>query len=61
VEHVLAAFAAEELPALEGVLAEAADAVRVLIGQGLAPAMNRYNRRREPGEAAGPEPSRRDP
>lgn len=55
VEHVLAAFAAEELPTLAQALADAADAVRVLIRQGLGPAMNRYNRRRDDeGEAIQP-------
>jgi len=54
VEHVLAAFAAEELPTLALVLADAAEAVRVLIRQGLGPAMNRYNRRRDEDEAIQP-------
>jgi PTH1 family peptidyl-tRNA hydrolase len=51
VEHVLEVFSAEELPTLAQVLADAADAVRLLIRQGISPAMNRYNRRQEEGGA----------
>ena len=56
VEHVLELFGAEELPTLARVLDEAADAVRVLIRQGLAPAMNRYNRRGDEEGASSAQP-----
>ncbi len=52
-DHVLEVFSPEEMPTLSQVLADAADAVRVLICQGLGPAMNRYNRRPDKGEAQG--------
>jgi PTH1 family peptidyl-tRNA hydrolase len=54
VEHVLDVFTAGELPTLARVLDDAADAVRALIRQGLAFAMNRYNRRRDEHEAIQP-------
>ena len=61
VEHVLEVFSPEEMPTLAQVLEDAADAVRVLIRQGLAPAMNRFNRRPEEAGAssAPPEPGSR--
>jgi PTH1 family peptidyl-tRNA hydrolase len=55
VEHVLEVFGPEEMPTLAQVLEDAADAVQVLIRQGLDPAMNRYNRRpEEAGASSGP-------
>ena len=52
VEHVLEVFSPDDMLTLSQVLEDAADAVRVLIRQGLASAMNRYNRRRDQGEAS---------
>jgi PTH1 family peptidyl-tRNA hydrolase len=60
-EHVLEVFGPEEMPTLSRVLADATDAVRVLIRHGIGPAMNRYNRRPEQEEALSPENLRKGP
>lgn len=45
VEHVLGRFSPEERPEVEKVLAIAADGVNCVLSEGLAAAMNRFNRR----------------
>jgi len=44
-EHVLEEFAPGELPALEEAVRLAADAVECWVAEGVASAMNRFNRR----------------
>ena len=43
VEHVLGRFSDEEKPAVDAVIARAADAVECLLAEGIDIAMNRYN------------------
>jgi PTH1 family peptidyl-tRNA hydrolase len=43
-DHVTARFEAEELPGIEAAVARAADAVETWVGDGLAKAMNTFNR-----------------
>jgi PTH1 family peptidyl-tRNA hydrolase len=50
-DRVLEAFAPEELPLVGVVIDRAAEAVRILITDGLASAMNRYNGRGTAGGA----------
>jgi len=44
-DRVLTPFTREELPAVKSMVEEAADAVAVIAGAGIAVAMNRFNRR----------------
>jgi PTH1 family peptidyl-tRNA hydrolase len=59
-DRVLTDFTPEERPVVAAAVARAAEAVRCLILDGLAPAMNRYNARPEPDSgppaAMGPQP-----
>jgi len=48
VEHVLGGFDPGERPALEALLARAAEAAQVWLGEGLSAAMNRFNPWRAP-------------
>lgn len=50
-DHVLAMFEKDEEAPLHAMIAEAADAIEVLLRDGVKSAMNRYNRRRGEGEA----------
>jgi peptidyl-tRNA hydrolase, PTH1 family len=45
-DHVLAPFESDEEEALRSMIAEAADAIEILLRDGVKTAMNRYNRRR---------------
>lgn len=49
-EHVLEEFAPEEEPVLEGAIRRAADAVECWVAEGALAAMNRFNRREDPGQ-----------
>jgi peptidyl-tRNA hydrolase, PTH1 family len=46
-DHVLARFAPDELPGIEGAIARGADAAEMWISEGLAKMMNMYNRAEE--------------
>jgi PTH1 family peptidyl-tRNA hydrolase len=48
VGHVLSNFSAEEAPQLDALVARAADAAECWVTQGLAAAMNRFNRKDSP-------------
>jgi PTH1 family peptidyl-tRNA hydrolase len=48
-EHVLEAFAPDELPALEATVRRAADAVECWLAEGTLGAMNQFNRKVDPG------------
>jgi PTH1 family peptidyl-tRNA hydrolase len=47
-EHVLRPMRKSELEVAAEMISEAADAVEMILAQGIDPAMNKYNRRREP-------------
>jgi PTH1 family peptidyl-tRNA hydrolase len=47
-DQVLSPFTREEMPAVEAMVEEAADAVAVIAADGIAAAMNRFNRRGDP-------------
>lgn len=49
-EHVLEEFAPEEEPVLEEAIRRAADAVECWAAEGILVAMNRFNRREDPGQ-----------
>lgn len=49
-EHVLEEFAPEEEPVLEEAIRRAADAVECWVAGGALAAMNRFNRREDPGQ-----------
>jgi PTH1 family peptidyl-tRNA hydrolase len=46
-DHVLATFDKAEEPAVAEAIARAADAAEMFISEGLAPMMNRFNRRED--------------
>jgi peptidyl-tRNA hydrolase, PTH1 family len=46
-DHVLAMFDKDEQPVVSEAIARAADAAEVFVGDGLAPMMNRFNRRED--------------
>jgi NhaA family Na+:H+ antiporter len=58
VEHVLSPFEPDEAPGVEDGVAEAADAVRTFLAEGLDAAMNRFNRRDEGARGGGEPPAR---
>lgn len=47
-DYVLSHFSKEEKEAMEEAYKEAADAVAVMVGQGIDEAMNRFNRKKAP-------------
>jgi peptidyl-tRNA hydrolase, PTH1 family len=49
-EHVLEEFAPEEEPVLAEAIRRAADAVECWVAEGILGAMNRFNRREDPGQ-----------
>jgi PTH1 family peptidyl-tRNA hydrolase len=49
-DHVLATFDADEQPVVSEAIARAADAAEVFVSDGLAPMMNRFNRREDKEE-----------
>jgi PTH1 family peptidyl-tRNA hydrolase len=53
VDHVLSAFAPEDAPALEGVIARACEAIESVLRDGIARAMNRYNQLLAPDGSSG--------
>ena len=50
VDFVLSPFLDEEIPLVRGMLTRAVEAVEVSINEGIQEAMQRYNRRAQPGE-----------
>jgi len=59
-EHVLAPFTQDEVPLVGAAVSRAADAVRCLVAQGLAVAMNRFNTRAaQSPDRSGESPERR--
>ncbi len=53
VDHVLSPFTDDEVPALEGVIVRAVEAIESVLRDGIAQAMNRYNQLLAPGIASG--------
>ena len=49
-DHVLARFDAEERSVIDEAIGRAADAAEVFIAEGVAPAMNRFNRKTDDGK-----------
>ena len=49
-DHVLAKFGAEERPVIADAIARAADATEVFIAEGIQPAMNRFNGKKDDGK-----------
>jgi PTH1 family peptidyl-tRNA hydrolase len=49
-DHVLARFEPDERPVVDDAVVRAADAAEAFVGEGLGPAMNRFNRKDEKNE-----------
>ena len=49
-DHVLAKFDADERPVIGDAIARAADATELFIAEGIQPAMNRFNMKKDDGE-----------
>ena len=47
--YVLSQLKKSQLPVVDQALDEAAEAVKIILGEGPAPAMNRFNRKNEDG------------